>query len=43
MNQQLLTCDSCGNKQYVLKSIGCFVKKPITTEQPIRRIKAELE
>jgi DNA-binding response OmpR family regulator len=26
-----------------LKSIGCFIKKPITTEQLIRRIKAELE
>ena len=26
-----------------LKSIGCFIKKPITTEQLLRRIKAELE
>ena len=26
-----------------LKSIGCFIKKPITTEQLIRRIRAELE
>ena len=26
-----------------LKSIGCFIKKPITTEQLIKRIKAELE
>ena len=26
-----------------LKSIGCFIKKPITTEQLMDRIKAELE
>jgi DNA-binding response OmpR family regulator len=26
-----------------LKSIGCFIKKPITTEQLLRRIRAELE
>ena len=26
-----------------LKSIGCFIKKPIATEQLIRRIRAELE
>ena len=26
-----------------LKSIGCFIKKPITTEQLLERIKAELE
>jgi DNA-binding response OmpR family regulator len=26
-----------------LKSIGCFIKKPITTEQIIKRIRAELE
>jgi DNA-binding response OmpR family regulator len=26
-----------------LKSIGCFIKKPITTEQLLRRIIAELE
>ena len=26
-----------------LKSIGCFIKKPITTEQLIKRIRAELE
>lgn len=26
-----------------LKSIGCFIRKPITTEQLIKRIKAELE
>ena len=26
-----------------LKSIGCFIKKPITLEQLLKRIKAELE
>jgi DNA-binding response OmpR family regulator len=26
-----------------LKSIGCFIKKPITAEQLLRRIRAELE
>jgi DNA-binding response OmpR family regulator len=26
-----------------LKSIGCFIRKPITTEQLIKRIRAELE
>jgi DNA-binding response OmpR family regulator len=26
-----------------LKSIGCFIKKPITVEQLLKRIKAELE
>jgi FixJ family two-component response regulator len=26
-----------------LKSIGCFIKKPITTEQLLRRIRTELE
>ena len=26
-----------------LKSIGCFIKKPITAEQLIKRIRAELE
>jgi FixJ family two-component response regulator len=26
-----------------LKSIGCFIKKPITTEQLLRRIRIELE
>ena len=25
-----------------LKSIGCFIKKPITAEQLLRRIRAEL-
>lgn len=26
-----------------LKSIGCFIKKPITAEEMLRRIRAELE
>ena len=26
-----------------IKSIGCFIKKPITAEQLLRRIRAELE
>jgi len=26
-----------------LKSIGCFIKKPISTEQLVKRIRAELE
>jgi DNA-binding response OmpR family regulator len=26
-----------------LKSIGCFIKKPITIKQLVRRVKAELE
>jgi DNA-binding response OmpR family regulator len=26
-----------------LKSIGCFIKKPITTEELLKRIRAELE
>ena len=26
-----------------LKSIGCFIKKPITAEQLLKRIRAELE
>jgi len=26
-----------------LKSIGCFIKKPVTTDALIRHIKAELE
>ena len=26
-----------------LKSIGCFIKKPITSEELLRRIRAELE
>jgi DNA-binding response OmpR family regulator len=26
-----------------LKSIGCFIKKPITTEELIKRIRTELE
>jgi FixJ family two-component response regulator len=26
-----------------LKSIGCFIKKPISTEQLVKRVRAELE
>jgi hypothetical protein len=26
-----------------LKNIGCFIKKPITAEELLRRIRAELE
>ena len=26
-----------------LKSIGCFIKKPITSERPLKHIRAELE
>jgi len=26
-----------------LKSIGCFIKKPISTDQLVKRLKAELE
>ena len=26
-----------------LKSIGCFIKKPINTEQLLKRVRAELE
>jgi hypothetical protein len=26
-----------------LKSIGCFIKRPITAEELLRRIRAELE
>jgi DNA-binding response OmpR family regulator len=26
-----------------LKNIGCFIKKPITSEELLRRIRAELE
>jgi len=26
-----------------LKSIGCFIKKPITTDALVRRIRAELD
>ena len=26
-----------------LRSIGCFIKKPVTTEQLIKRINIELE
>jgi FixJ family two-component response regulator len=28
---------------YPLKSVGCFIKKPIATEQLLKRIRAELE
>ena len=30
-------------EQYPTLSIGCFIKKPITTENLVRRVKAELE
>ena len=26
-----------------LKSIGCFIKKPISTEQLVKRVKEELD
>lgn len=32
-----------GREVHPLKSIGCFIRKPITAEQLLRRIKAELE
>jgi DNA-binding response OmpR family regulator len=28
---------------YPTRSIGCFIKKPVTIEQLVRRVKAELE
>lgn len=28
---------------HLLKSIGCFIKKPISTEQLVKRVKEELE
>jgi response regulator RpfG family c-di-GMP phosphodiesterase len=28
---------------YPMRSIGCFIKKPVTIEYLVRRIKAELE
>jgi hypothetical protein len=28
---------------HTLKSIGCFIKKPITAEELLSRIRAELE
>ncbi len=31
------------NEVHPLKSIGCFIKKPITSEELLRRIRAELE
>jgi hypothetical protein len=30
-------------EQYPSLSIGCFIKKPITIEDLVRKIKAELE
>jgi hypothetical protein len=30
-------------EQYPTLSIGCFIKKPITIEKLVRRVKAELE
>ena len=30
-------------EQYPLTSIGCFIKKPVTMESLVRRVKAELE
>ena len=30
-------------EMHPLKSIGCFIKKPISTEQLVRRVRAELE
>jgi two-component SAPR family response regulator len=30
-------------EQYPTLSIGCFIKKPITIENLVRRVKAELE
>jgi two-component SAPR family response regulator len=30
-------------EQYPSLSIGCFIKKPITIENLVRRVKAELE
>ena len=30
-------------EQYPLLSIGCFIKKPITIENLVRRVKSELE
>ena len=34
---------STAREVHPLKSIGCFIKKPITTEQLLKRIRAELE
>ena len=30
-------------EQYPSLSIGCFIKKPVTIDQLVRRVKAELE
>ena len=30
-------------EQYPTLSIGCFIKKPVTIENLVRRVKAELE
>jgi hypothetical protein len=30
-------------EQYPLLSIGCFIKKPVTIENLVRRVKAELD
>ena len=30
-------------EQYPTLSIGCFIKKPVTIEYLVRRVKAELE
>ncbi|MGB7632781.1 MAG: response regulator, partial [Nitrososphaeraceae archaeon] len=32
-----------GREVHPLKSIGCFIKKPITTDALVKRIKTELE
>jgi hypothetical protein len=37
INQEALS------EQYPSLSIGCFINKPVTIDQLIRRIKAELE
>jgi FixJ family two-component response regulator len=34
---------AAAREAHPLKSIGCFIKKPIATEQLLRCIKAELE
>jgi DNA-binding response OmpR family regulator len=37
-----INMDAAG-EVHPLKSIGCFIKKPISTEQLVKRIRAELE
>jgi hypothetical protein len=37
INQEALS------EQYPLLSVGCFIKKPVTTENLIRRVRSELE